>query len=250
MKISTCTCAAIAVLLLLTVSSQRITADQVIGFVDYPDIFDKADVFIDGYYSGSVGDYIPLEVGRRDIRFRWKHSYWMRLVLVISDDSVEIEESHALRDECAIDDDDWSEIVRYWGPATRQEFVEDTVLFDIVLLPPEMESRSSTTRQRCTTGHYAIGSSNYTKKSATISISSSPAGAEIMVQTLESESDLPILTNNTVVAWHNNRNKIRIVLRLKYYANCIIDVDTRGRGNFEDSVHCDLQREIRTQLPQ
>ena len=248
MRVSSRICAAIAVVLTLAVVVQRVAGDQVIGFVDHSGFFGDEDMYVDGYYSGRVGDYIPLELGRRDVRFAWKHSYWMRVVLIVSEDTVEIEEAHAIRDECAIHDDDWSDVVREWGAGISRGYVGDTILFDVVFLPPEMESRSPAAREPCVSGHYGIGISNYTRKAATIRVSSDPTGAQIAVHSLGSVAHMAFRTNNTLVAWHDSRRMIRIVLELEDHSNCVIDIETKGRGDFDEAVHCDMQYENRSRL--
>ena len=198
-----------------------------------------AAFYVGGKFAGHLGDYIALAEGRHEISIKSRFEYTLYSIVTVEGGSIRVNRHDSYRSECNLSDRNLSHELSGWPEA---DLVRDstTSLFQLVLAPPVYRSRNLP-QERCFIQGMEIELDR--KKAATVKITSVPEGAEILYT--KGSWDRPKSigpTNQSRVFWHDDSfdEEIRIVLRLSGYMNCAFDINTKGRGDFRDAVHCDM----------
>ena len=205
----------------------------IIRFIERDSYHGNQDIYINDLYSGNIGDYIDLAEGIYEVSYKSKYGYTISFTLRINGAAVVVSNFGGVRRGlCDNDFDPRYELSDWWHDVLVD--IESPVAS--VLLPTP-NFVSSTKNHSCVHAMFGIAA----KKAATLHIMSNPEGAEIY----SPDADYVGQTNHETLMYFNpRRTAVRIVLKLDGYANCIRDIRTKDRGDFRESVHCDM-----TQLP-
>ena len=99
-------------MLLLTVfaviaSPNIILGEQLVGFFEPGEVHERRSLYIDGFYTGDVGDYIALAEGTYSVSYISKHDYLLSMIVEVRVDAVTVGSHRSSGGSCSHVLDRW-----------------------------------------------------------------------------------------------------------------------------------------------
>ena len=210
-------------------------ADEVIRFVESSGYHGQQRLYIDGDYGGNIGDSVVLSNGEHRVSYSSEYRYRLSFVLVVESGNVSLRDPSASRFSGCIDGVvDTHEVLPWSGGEIVRRGNDETGIFLVEMAAPEYRSQ----------GEPTIGCSEQPVRGTramnaiTLNLSSVPPGAGVY----DEDGERQTTTNRRWrFPYFERQRRLRIVLKLEGFANCLRDVDLVNTDDAtEPTVHCEM----------
>ncbi|MAF59179.1 MAG: hypothetical protein CMK03_14940 [Ponticaulis sp.] len=224
----------LSILLIVVLFSIRAFGEIKVTFVEPSGFHGAEALYVDGRYSGNIGDTILFKDGSYRITYESKYNYKLSFFLEVESQSVKLSRQAASRSpfrECINGRISPHILTSRWGGGDLTQNT-DSQVYIVTLLPPDY----TTNEQRAE--ECASNPSLSTLKElgkATLEFKTNPTNATIII-------DGKIIGNTNsikVIPFREHQDILRVVFRKSGFANCSKDIRIE-RKDFAKSISCSM----------